>query len=163
MPSPRGCFLPGRKPLSDGCLPAYILTYSTRWWSCSPQFPPIHPMMSRLYCQDLRPLCRVGQQAVRNAVQHAAPSRVTVRLERNRDGRVERRVADDGCGFEPERILGATDRCGVPGLKERTESVGGSVALESEPGQGAVVRARVPPSESAKAERTGSDGHGAPT
>lgn len=89
-------------------------------------------------------LYRVGQEAVRNAVQHAAPSRVTVRLEDDGEGWLELSVADDGRGFDPGTALGDTDRFGLLGMKERVQSVGGHFEVDSEPDRGTVVRARVP-------------------
>lgn len=113
-------------------------------------------------------LYRVGQEAVRNAIQHADPSRIVVRLERDGDGWLELTVADDGRGFAPEEILGDTERYGVLGMRERVQAVGGRFELESEPGRGTVVRARVPLSGSdgdvsvldAEGEELGTGGEG---
>lgn len=86
---------------------------------------------------------RVIQEAVRNAVQHAEASRISVRFREDGDGWLELAVADDGRGFEPDRVAEG-DRYGLIGMRERVGAVGGAIELESAPGQGTEVRARVP-------------------
>ncbi len=86
---------------------------------------------------------RVIQEAVRNAVQHADASRVSVRLREDGDGWLELAVVDDGRGFDPDRVAEG-DRYGLIGMRERVGAVGGDIELESAPGQGTEVRARVP-------------------
>jgi signal transduction histidine kinase len=52
-------------------------------------------------------------------------------------------VADDGVGFDPEA---GRDRLslGLIGMQERVALVGGSFEIESVPGHGTEVRARIP-------------------
>jgi hypothetical protein len=59
---------------------------------------------------------------------------------------IEMEVADDGKGFRVDCVLGArrNNRPGVLGMRESVEMVGGQFHLESVPGQGATVRARIP-------------------
>lgn len=94
-------------------------------------------------------LYRVTQEAVRNAVQHADPTRVSVRLREDGDGWLELAVRDDGTGFDPD-VVAEGDRYGLVGMRERIGAVGGEIELRSAPGRGTEVRARVPssPSES---------------
>ena len=49
-------------------------------------------------------------------------------------------VGDDGCGFDEPRAGGS----GLGRLAERLTLVGGRLSVESTPGVGTVVRARVP-------------------
>jgi signal transduction histidine kinase len=49
-------------------------------------------------------------------------------------------VSDDGRGFEP----GSNPGVGLNSMRERAEVIGGELEIESEPGQGTSVRARVP-------------------
>ncbi len=88
-------------------------------------------------------LYRVTQEAVRNAVQHAEASRVSVRLRDDGDGWLELAIADDGRGFDPDRVAEG-DRYGLVGMRERVGAVGGELDLESSPGAGTEVRVRVP-------------------
>jgi two-component system, NarL family, sensor kinase len=51
-------------------------------------------------------------------------------------------VTDDGRGFDPSRV--ADDRHGIVGMRERVEILGGSLRIESGPGQGTRVEVTVP-------------------
>jgi len=89
-------------------------------------------------------LYRVTQEAVRNAVQHADASRISVRLRKLEDGQVELAVEDDGRGFDADRVAVSEDRYGLIGMRERVSAVGGRIDLESAPGEGTSIRVRVP-------------------
>jgi two-component system sensor histidine kinase DegS len=85
---------------------------------------------------------QVVREAIRNAVKHAAASRITVAIEQTNDA-VKLRVTDDGAGFDP----GAIDsdiHFGLQLTNERLELIGGVMDLESRPGEGTVISATVP-------------------
>jgi ligand-binding sensor domain-containing protein/signal transduction histidine kinase len=89
---------------------------------------------------------RIAHEAVTNAVRHARPRtlEVDVRFE---DQALELRVRDDGTGFDPGRYLEARDgnHFGLVGLHERTQALGGALAIRSAPGGGGTeVTCRVP-------------------
>jgi signal transduction histidine kinase len=89
---------------------------------------------------------RIAHEAVTNAVRHARPRtlEVDVRFE---DQALELRVRDDGTGFDPGRYLEARDgnHFGLVGLHERTQALGGALAIRSSPGGGGTeVTCRVP-------------------
>ena len=90
------------------------------------------------------PLLRVAQEALAHAVKHARPSTVVVRLARGDDGRIELSVRDDGAGFDPDR---AAERhgMGLELMRERVAELGGELRVESAPGRGTTVRARLGP------------------
>ncbi|MDB5312368.1 MAG: sensor protein [Gemmataceae bacterium] len=88
-------------------------------------------------------LYRVVQEALTNVLKHASARRVSVVLQRS-PGHVSAVVEDDGRGFDPESAPAAGHRLGVLGMRERVALVGGSLAVESAPGRGATVIARVP-------------------
>ena len=46
-------------------------------------------------------LYRIGQEALNNALKHAAAGSVTIRIQAS-DARIEMEVVDDGQGFDPE-------------------------------------------------------------
>lgn len=85
-------------------------------------------------------LYRVVQEALTNVARHAQAQHVGVIIEQNKE-RVMAIVEDDGQGFDPEVSSGA--RLGVMGMRERLALVGGTLELESAPGQGTTVFARV--------------------
>lgn len=91
-------------------------------------------------------LYRVAREAVRNAREHAAPSRVTVRLRAAPDGGTAILVEDDGRGFEPaERERRRSEgHLGLDLLEELVAHAGGRTRVASWPGRGTVVEVEVP-------------------
>jgi signal transduction histidine kinase len=87
-------------------------------------------------------LYRVTQEALTNVLRHAGASQVSVVLERH-DGFVTVIIEDNGRGFNLEEAI-RKNRLGVLGMRERMELVGGTLEVESEPGAGTTVYARVP-------------------
>jgi two-component system CheB/CheR fusion protein len=88
-------------------------------------------------------LYRIGQEALNNIFKHAQASRADVLLER-RDGSVVLIIEDDGVGFD-SNIKTETDRgLGLLGMGERAALIGGTLEIESSPGGGTTVFARVP-------------------
>jgi PAS domain S-box-containing protein len=77
-------------------------------------------------------------EALTNVERYAAASHATVVLRDDSSG-VEVEIRDDGCGGA--RMSAGT---GLRGLEDRLCAVDGSVAVESPPGAGTCVRARVP-------------------
>jgi signal transduction histidine kinase len=54
-------------------------------------------------------------------------------------------VEDDGVGFETERIVaGVAKQLGLVGMRERASLLGGTLDVESQPGRGTTVVARIP-------------------
>jgi signal transduction histidine kinase len=93
-------------------------------------------------------LYRVVQEALTNVQRHAGASQVCVVLEAKKD-RLSVVVEDDGCGFgEEESELFArsiaTGRLGLLGMKERLETIGGQLEIESNRGVGTTVIGRIP-------------------
>jgi len=89
-------------------------------------------------------LYRITQEALNNAMKYARPTGVDVLLER-RGGQVVLIVEDDGVGFDPQRAAGdGAGGLGLVGMRERATLVGGSLEIESRPGEGTTVFARVP-------------------
>lgn len=90
-------------------------------------------------------LLRIAQEALTNTRRHAAASRVGVTLS-YMDDEMTLDVRDDGRGFEPLALPPrSTDGgFGLGGMCARAERIAGTVAVESEPGHGTAVSARVP-------------------
>jgi len=87
-------------------------------------------------------LFRVVQEALNNVAKHSGATVAEVEL--SSDGEtLEATIADDGCGFE---LSGASEEggLGLVGMRERLAAIGGALAVESRPGAGTTVRARVP-------------------
>ncbi len=86
----------------------------------------------------------VAREAVYNALRHAHPSEVSLRMQFRR-GRMHLSVLDDGCGFEPGEVLPHPDgHFGLIGMRERTERLGGRFVVHSAPGKGTELCVDVP-------------------
>ncbi len=85
---------------------------------------------------------RVVQEALANAVKHAQPTRIALRLH-HQDGQVAVTVVDDGGGFEVARA-GERHGLGVGLMRERVAELGGTFQLNSRPGQGTSIRVLLP-------------------
>jgi signal transduction histidine kinase len=81
------------------------------------------------------------QEALNNAMKHAAARRVTVRI-RAEGPRVEVTVMDDGRGFAPHSA-GDAGGLGIASMRARVERLGGALTIHSQPGEGTTVAVRV--------------------
>ena len=91
-------------------------------------------------------LYRIVQEALTNVLKHAEARRVSLILE-HRDGYAVAVIEDDGKGFDAEAVMNAPmteRRLGLLGMQERVALVGGTLEIESSPGAGTTVVARVP-------------------
>ncbi|MEO6785718.1 MAG: sensor histidine kinase [Chthoniobacteraceae bacterium] len=87
-------------------------------------------------------LYRIAQEAVNNALKHAAPGEIRIGLERS-DGRLSIEVDDDGPGF-PEP-LPAGDGIGLRVMKHRAQMIGGTLEIGPHPAGGTRVTCLVSP------------------
>ena len=88
-------------------------------------------------------LLRIGQEAITNAIKHASPRRIEVRLV-FREKQVELIVSDDGVGFDPKRAVAGCGRFGLVGMRERAAQLGAELEITSEPGRGSRIGLRAP-------------------
>ena len=86
---------------------------------------------------------RIAQEALHNAVRHAAARRVTVRLD-GRGPKLWLEVTDDGTGFDPADPELRSQHLGLTSMEERARELGGTLELSSAPGEGTTVRLEVP-------------------
>jgi signal transduction histidine kinase len=94
---------------------------------------------------------RVAQEALTNVAQHARAQRVWIELSRT-DHLMELVIGDDGVGFDVTRSLmeaPARGHLGLFGMRERAQILGGSLDLDSRPGNGTRIRLSLPLVEAA--------------
>lgn len=89
-------------------------------------------------------LLRIAQGALANAREHAAASTVTLTVTYLGD-QVVLDIADDGTGFDPAAPVSGEQRGhGLPAMRARLRQLGGTLTVESAPGEGTVLSAVVP-------------------
>lgn len=86
---------------------------------------------------------KVANEAIGNALAHAAPGSIRVELDLGRE-RLRLRVADDGRGFDLADARRVSRRLGLTSMRERAEALGGSLAIDTAPGAGTTVTLEVP-------------------
>ncbi len=85
-------------------------------------------------------LYRVAQEALSNVARHAEAESVAISLSMTPD-KISLIVADNGRGFEPAAVSGSS--LGLASMKQRLESVGGTLRVESRLAVGTSVIAEV--------------------
>ncbi|MEV5988605.1 sensor histidine kinase [Streptomyces sp. NPDC052051] len=91
-------------------------------------------------------LLRVAQSALANTVHHADATGIEVTLS-HLDDQVTLAVVDDGAGFDPDRLPASDPDSGGFGLaamRARMRTLGGTLTVESAPGRGTALAARLP-------------------
>ncbi len=94
-------------------------------------------------------LFRWAQGAIGNIAQHSKAKNTIIILE-FRDNELLLRIIDDGQGFDVSKITGIEESGrgrGVFSMKERVGLLGGNCSIESQPGRGTTVWAKVPISQ----------------
>jgi PAS domain S-box-containing protein len=94
-------------------------------------------------------LYRIQQQALRNVLQHAKATSVSVYLE-SHDNTLQLAIQDNGEGFTlPTRWieLARKGHLGIVSMSERASEAGGTLEIDSQPGKGTTVRVKVPVQE----------------
>jgi signal transduction histidine kinase len=92
---------------------------------------------------------RIAQEALANIADHAQAQNAQVILKRDRN-QLQLFIRDDGCGFNWNGAQGVSEsshpgfsteeyQYGLLGMRERTEMIGGYLAVESQVGQGTQV------------------------
>ncbi len=99
---------------------------------------------------------RIVQEALTNIARHARVNAATVNLT-TAEGKIRLSIEDCGKGFDLGLLF---ERSGITGMRERAQSIGGSLYICSAPGQGTTVVAELPVIESADVpaqKKTGND------
>jgi len=88
---------------------------------------------------------RIVQEALSNAIRHAHAKNISIELSKQGD-LIELLIRDDGRGFsraEAKKSAGL----GIVGMRERVEIFGGTLRIESSPGEGTLLEVRIPVTE----------------
>ena len=93
-------------------------------------------------------LFRILQESLTNIARHAEASRVSIRLEEDEDAWLLT-IRDNGIGFARDPARG--EGFGLIGMRERARNLGGQLAVDSVPGKGTTIAARIPKMEEQQA------------
>ncbi|MER7000209.1 sensor histidine kinase [Streptomyces sp. NPDC000410] len=90
-------------------------------------------------------LLRIAQGALANVREHAGATTAALTLTHLGD-QVVLDIADDGRGFDPRETpaAGGVRGHGLPAIRARAEQLGGTLTIESAPGEGTVLSASFP-------------------
>jgi two-component system CheB/CheR fusion protein len=88
-------------------------------------------------------LFRLVRELLFNVVKHAETDEARVGLD-EQDGRLQVIVEDEGDGFDPSTLDGKEEGLGLVSVRERIRMIGGTLDIESAPGEGTRVTIDVP-------------------
>jgi len=130
---------------ADAELPAAVADVAARWSADSGVAAEVTTTGTT---RALRPdvavtLLRVTQEALSNVAKHAGAEHAWVTLS-YMDNEVTLDIRDDGHGFERPEAQKADGGFGLTAMRDRVSELAGELAIESEPGSGTAVSARVP-------------------
>jgi signal transduction histidine kinase len=134
------------EPLETASLPEALATVADQWSAINDVAVEVTTTGDpvALHPEIEVALLRTAQEALANVARHAHASRVGLTLSFMGDV-VTLDVRDDGVGFEvPDGSAPASTGFGLTAMRQRIGRVAGSLAIESEPGAGTAVSARVP-------------------
>ena len=105
--------------------------------------------------EDIRmTLYRVVGEALTNVCKHARGATAVSIVISCEPSLLRLSVTDDGCGFDPKLTTETAAKSmgnglGLVGMRERLALVGGEIEIESSPGSGTTLFARIPTSSAA--------------
>jgi signal transduction histidine kinase len=84
---------------------------------------------------------RIAQEALHNTVKHARATKVEIKMECD-PAWITLRLSDDGAGFDMRDDF--PGHLGLRSMRERASRMGGTLEVETAPGRGTRIRARIP-------------------
>ena len=109
--------------------------------SCDIQFR--YLQTSRLSPEKEVHIFRMIQEAVHNALKHAACTQVKLQIKEDKN-RLLIVCQDNGKGFSYPNVLSAAKGLGLINLQSRAEILGGKVNIQSQPGNGTFIIITIP-------------------
>lgn len=84
-------------------------------------------------------LFRIVQEGIHNAMKHSGTNDISINISHGED-RIAILITDTGSGWNPETEQGM----GITNMRQRTELLGGSLAIETVPGNGTQIAINIP-------------------
>lgn len=91
-------------------------------------------------------LFRIIQEALNNVEKHAEAKNVQLKVAKSPDS-LFLRLQDDGKGFDAEQVLAdrtTKQSLGLLSMRERAALLGGTLSIESRPGEGTTLQVKIP-------------------
>jgi signal transduction histidine kinase len=88
-------------------------------------------------------LYRVAQESLHNVLHHAQVRETRIKLV-FKSQEITMKIEDAGIGFNSVQSFAPPRGWGLAGMRERVESAGGQLTIESEPGKGTLVEVSIP-------------------
>ena len=89
-------------------------------------------------------LLKIALEAVANVLQHAGATRVDIQVQYDA-GRLKMQIEDNGVGLSSGVAASRPEgHFGLIGMRERTQTIGGSFTVDSRPGAGARITVELP-------------------
>ena len=91
-------------------------------------------------------LFRIAQEALRNVWRHSQATEAEITVEFSKT-KTKITISDNGSGFDPPQAIGdlAKDgKLGLAGMEERARLVGGTLTVQSQPGEGSTITIELP-------------------
>jgi signal transduction histidine kinase len=88
-------------------------------------------------------LYRIAQESLQNIAKHSRAQKMRVDLAFKR-GEIQLAIEDFGDGFDLQALKRKKRGLGLIGMEERVRLVGGALTVDSKPGRGTRVLARIP-------------------
>ncbi len=134
--------------LNDHGLAEALRQYAKEWSAVSRVPVDFHAIgldHERLPVEVETTIYRIVQEALTNTLKHAQATQVSLILE-HKHNELFIIIEDNGVGFEVETVGQGTERqsLGLRGMRERLTLLNGRFNLESNPGAGTTVYARIP-------------------
>ncbi|MFJ8244829.1 PAS domain S-box protein [Peribacillus asahii] len=86
---------------------------------------------------------RIVQELLNNAVKHSEAAQLYFHLYRQAE-KLHLHYSDDGKGFATEKLTPSFKSMGLSGMRERVQSLNGTIEFFSQPGNGLSVRVQIP-------------------
>jgi signal transduction histidine kinase len=87
-------------------------------------------------------LFRIAQEALNNIVKHAKTDKAMIQLKFVND-LASLTIEDQGVGFDQTSTKSATGHMGLSSMRERVESLGGNLDIDTSPGKGTRIRIEI--------------------
>ncbi len=99
-------------------------------------------MVADLPMELVAELLAIAREALSNIARHASATHAWVRLDTGRR-EIRLEIRDDGRGFTADQAK-AHGHQGIANIRARSEAIGGSAEVESDPGKGTTIMVRAP-------------------